>query len=62
MTNFTHNLAIAIGINHYQNGIANLNTAKPDAETVADLLRDDYQYQVELITEYLSLGSDEGLP
>jgi hypothetical protein len=51
MTNFTQNLAIAIGINQYQNGIAKLSTAKPDAETLADLLRDEYQYQVELITD-----------
>ena len=51
MTNFTHNLALIIGINHYQNGIAKLKTAKPDAETLADLLRDKYQYQVELITD-----------
>ncbi|BAT54421.1 WD-40 repeat protein [Nostoc sp. NIES-3756] len=51
MNKFTHNLAIAIGINQYQNGIAKLNTAKPDAETLADILRDDYQYQVELITD-----------
>ncbi|NQE38553.1 caspase family protein [Microcoleus asticus] len=51
MTNFTHNLAIAIGINQYQNGITSLNTAKPDAEELAKLLRDKYQYQVELITD-----------
>ncbi|MEG4246254.1 caspase family protein [Microcoleus sp. Pol10_D6] len=51
MMNFTQNLAIAIGINQYQNGIAKLKTAKPDAETLADLLRDEYQYQVELITD-----------
>jgi len=51
MKNFTHNLAIAIGINQYQNGIAKLNTAKPDAETLAELLEDEYQYQVELITD-----------
>jgi len=51
VTNFTHNLAIAIGINQYQNSIAKLNTAKSDAETLTDILRDDYQYQVELITD-----------
>ncbi|MFN6497222.1 MAG: caspase family protein [Nostoc sp. DedQUE01] len=51
MKKFTHNLAIAIGINQYQNGIAKLNTAKPDAQTLADILRDNYQYQVELITD-----------
>lgn len=51
MVNFTHNLAIAIGINQYQNGIAKLNTAKPDAETLAELLKNKYQYQVELLTD-----------
>ncbi|MEG4595347.1 caspase family protein [Microcoleus sp. F8_C2] len=51
MTNFTQNLAIIIGINQYQYGIAELKTAKPDAETLANLLRDEYQYQVELITD-----------
>ena len=51
MTNFTHNLALIVGINQYQNGIAKLNTAKPDAETLADILRDNYKYQVELITD-----------
>ena len=50
-TNFNLNLAIAIGINQYQNNIANLNTAKHDAEELRNLLRDKYQYQVELITD-----------
>jgi len=49
--NFTYNLAIPIGINQYQNSITKLITAKPDAETLADLLRDEYQYQVLLITD-----------
>jgi hypothetical protein len=39
MANFTHNLAIIIGINQYQNGIAELNTAKPDAQTLAEILK-----------------------
>ena len=51
MYSFSNSLAIAIGINQYQNSIAKLSTAKPDAEKLADLLRDDYQYQVELITD-----------
>jgi uncharacterized caspase-like protein len=51
MYSFSNSLAIAIGINQYQNGIARLNTAKPDAEELAKLLRDKYQYQVELITD-----------
>ncbi|MEG5063924.1 caspase family protein [Microcoleus sp. B3-A4] len=40
-----------MGINKYKSGIAELKTAKPDAEELADLLRDEYQYQVELITD-----------
>lgn len=51
MYSFSNSLAIAIGINQYQNGIAKLKTAKPDAETLANLLIDKYQYQVELITD-----------
>jgi hypothetical protein len=38
MVNFTNNLAIAIGINSYRNNIAELKTARPDAEKLADLL------------------------
>lgn len=51
MSNFTSNLAIAIGINNYGNGIAELKTARPDAEKLAALLATDYKYQVELITD-----------
>ncbi len=51
MTDFSYNLALIIGINQYQNGIAKLNTANPDAEELANLLRNEYQYQVELITD-----------
>jgi WD40 repeat protein len=52
MKNFTHNLAIAIGINNYSKGIAELKTAKPDAEELIRLLSSsDYGYQPELITD-----------
>jgi acyl-CoA synthetase (AMP-forming)/AMP-acid ligase II len=51
MFEFQRSFAIIIGINQYQNGIAKLKTAKPDAEELANLLRDEYQYQVELITD-----------
>ena len=50
-TTFERNIAVVIGINQYQNGIAKLKTAKPDAEELANLLRDEYQYQVELIID-----------
>ncbi|WP_226588560.1 nSTAND1 domain-containing NTPase [Microseira wollei] len=51
MSNFNRNLAVVIGINNYQNGIAELKTAKYDAEEFAKILATDYQYQVELITD-----------
>ena len=54
-TNFDRNIAVIIGINQHQNGIAKLKTAKPDAETRADLLRDEYQYQVELIIDFQTI-------
>jgi hypothetical protein len=50
MTSFTHNLAIAIGINNYRNNIAELKTARPDAEKLTHLLSKDYKDQVELIS------------
>jgi WD40 repeat protein len=51
MVKFTNSIAIAIGINNYRNGIAGLKTARPDAEKLVDLLSNDYNYQVELITD-----------
>jgi uncharacterized caspase-like protein len=51
MTNFTSNLAIVIGINNYRNNIAELTTARPDAEKLANLLATGYDYQVELTTD-----------
>jgi hypothetical protein len=51
MPNLTNDIAIAIGINNYRNNIAELNTARPDAEKLAGLLSKDYKYQVELVTD-----------
>jgi WD40 repeat protein len=51
MTNFTYNWALVIGINNYRNNIAELETARPDAERLANLLATDYNYQVKLITD-----------
>ena len=51
MAKFSHSIAIAIGINNYRNNIAELKTARPDAEELAKLLATDYNYQVELITD-----------
>ena len=51
MSYFAQNLAIVIGINNYRNNIAELKTARPDAEKLANLLGADYNYRVELITD-----------
>ncbi|BAY37628.1 WD-40 repeat-containing protein [Nostoc sp. NIES-2111] len=45
-TNFDRNLAVVIGINHYNsNGIHDLKTAVGDATTIADLLEKEYAYK-----------------
>jgi WD40 repeat protein len=49
---FQLNLAVVIGINDYHNGIPALGTAKQDAEAIAEILEQDYHYQVHLITEH----------
>ena len=46
MTEFSRSLAVVIGINEYQNGIARLKTAVPDALAIANILKDSYQYQL----------------
>jgi len=46
---FTHSLAIVIGINDYDNGISPLKTAAPDAEAIAHLLTTKHGYQVRLL-------------
>lgn len=46
MSEFARSLAVVIGINKYQNGIAQLKTAVPDAIAIASILQDSYQYQL----------------
>jgi hypothetical protein len=41
MTEFARSLAVVIGINEYQNGIA-----VTDAVAIATILKDSYQYQL----------------
>jgi WD40 repeat protein/energy-coupling factor transporter ATP-binding protein EcfA2 len=48
---FKLNLAIVIGINDYQGGIPVLGTARQDAEAIATILKNDYQYQVHLLID-----------
>ena len=46
MSEFARSLAVVIGINKYQNGIAQLKTAVPDAMAIAHILKNSYQYQL----------------
>lgn len=48
---FDHNLAVVIGINNYGNGISPLQSARADAEAIADILETQYQYQVIRLTD-----------
>ena len=50
-TNFTHSLAVVIGIDAYGPGIARLTTAVNDATRLAELLRAKHGYQTILLTE-----------
>jgi hypothetical protein len=45
---FVHSLAIIIGINNYQNGIAALQTATHDAKRLAFILQTEHGYDVEV--------------
>ena len=51
MTDFTHSLAIIIGIDAYGRGIPRLTTAVNDAARLAELLRDAHGYETILLTE-----------
>ncbi|MBP5976246.1 PD40 domain-containing protein [Brasilonema sp. CT11] len=46
MPEFKRSLAVVIGINHYVNGIPELKTAVNDANQLARILEEKYQYQV----------------
>lgn len=48
---FNRSLAVIIGINEYINGIPRLKTAVNDAQTLADLLREKYKYEVLLLLD-----------
>ncbi|MBD2492295.1 caspase family protein [Aulosira sp. FACHB-615] len=46
---FHRNLAIIIGINNYSNGIPELETPVADAEKLAKILQENYQYEVQIL-------------
>jgi len=51
MFEFDRSVAIVIGINDYQNGIPPLETARYDAECLADVLQSNYGYEVERLLD-----------
>lgn len=52
ITSFKRSLAVVIGINEYQNKIPKLQTARRDAEVLAQILSEEHQYdEVILITD-----------
>ncbi|NJL21750.1 MAG: hypothetical protein HC895_14565 [Leptolyngbyaceae cyanobacterium SM1_3_5] len=56
MSEFSHNLAVVIGINQYGSGIAPLQTAVNDVQELARILQDDHGYQVvQLVDQQASL-------
>ena len=58
MSKFNRNLAIAIGINNYTNGISPLSTAVNDAKEIAEILQHKHDYQVwGLLDEQANLRS-----
>jgi uncharacterized caspase-like protein len=48
---FTRSIAVVIGINQYQHGIATLQTAVNDAREFARLLKSEHGYQVTLLLD-----------
>ncbi|MGD1897823.1 MAG: caspase family protein [Phormidesmis sp.] len=58
MSEFSHNLAVVVGINRYGNGIAPLRTAVNDVKVIARQLRQDHHYQVlQIIDQQATLAS-----
>ncbi|HAX76429.1 MAG TPA: hypothetical protein DCY88_11465 [Cyanobacteria bacterium UBA11372] len=51
MPEIKRSLAVVIGINAYSNGIQKLETAVNDAEKIAKLLKEKYQYEVLLLLD-----------
>jgi hypothetical protein len=56
ISGFYLDLALVVGINDYRDGIPALGTAKSDAEAIADILAEDYHYQVHLLTDGQATG------
>ena len=68
MSEFSHDLAVVIGINQYGSGIAPLQTAVNDVEELARILKDEHGYEVvQLVDQQATLEAlrhllDQELP
>ena len=60
VSEFAHNWAVVIGINHYGNGISPLRTAVNDAEAIAELLETKHDYHVLRLVNQAAQGKDHG--
>jgi hypothetical protein len=51
---FHRNLAVIIGINDYINSVPQLHTARQDAERLAEILEQQYRYEIDLLVDGVS--------
>lgn len=58
MSEFSHNLALVIGINNYSNGISPLQNAANDAKQLVQVLREQHGYQVWLCLDEIATLSN----
>ncbi|MFB2982972.1 caspase family protein [Microseira sp. BLCC-F43] len=58
MPEIKRSLAVVIGINAYSNGIQRLETAVNDAEKLAKILKEKYQYEVLLLLDEHASAAD----
>jgi WD40 repeat protein len=54
VTDFNRSLAVIIGINDYGQGIPPLDTARQDAERLAEILEQQYEYKADLLVDDVS--------
>lgn len=58
MTDFSHNLAVVIGIDQYGNSLSSLQSAVNDVRVIANLLQQEHQYEVIALFDQQATLSD----
>jgi len=62
MNDFSHSLAVVIGINAYSHGISSLQTAVNDVQALSQVLEQDHHYEViQLVDEQATLSALQDL-